>query len=144
MSKLAEGYYWLGNRLPNPLGSKLLSAKPIVLLMSTVLAKTKDKDLRKWIHNQHLTYFSTYHDRQTLNEAFKTSVGNNVQNVAKSIAVPTLLIAGELDDITKLEDQKTLNNTIDGSHLIVVDNVGHLTQYEAPDKVADAISSFAS
>ena len=143
-SKLALGYYWLSGALPESIGTKLLSAKPIVIITSLALTKTNDKKLRKWIHNQHLQYFSTFANRQVVNEAFKASIQNSVRDVASDIKIPTLIIAGELDNITPLQKQKELVKLFPNAKLIIIGGVGHITQYETPDEIADAVNEFMS
>ena len=142
MSRLALAYYWLGSKLPEKLATKLLSARPIVMLMSNSMAKTRDKDTRNFIHNQHLTHFSSFTNRKVVAEAFKASVKNTVRDVAHKISVPTLLIAGEIDEITPLNKQHELSRIFPNSKLEVIKAVGHLTHYETPDVVADAIENF--
>jgi pimeloyl-ACP methyl ester carboxylesterase len=142
MTRLALVYYWLGRKLPEPLATKLLSAKPIVMIMSITMAKTGDKNVRKFIHNQHLTHFSTFANRRVVAEAFKTSVSHTVRDVARDITISTLMIAGDRDDITKLSKQHELVKLFPNAHMKVIKNVGHLTHYEKPAEVADAIKKF--
>jgi pimeloyl-ACP methyl ester carboxylesterase len=144
MTQLALAYYWLGRKLPEPIAIGILSAKPIIMVTSLALTKTSDKVTRKYIHNQHLTHFSSFANRQVVSEAFKASVQENVRNVAQDISVPTLLIAGELDDITPLSKQHELAELFPNASLKVIKAVGHLTQYETPSEIADAIKKFTS
>jgi pimeloyl-ACP methyl ester carboxylesterase len=142
LSKVAVAYYWIGKKLPGGAGKMWLSSKPSVLVMSNVMAKTKDKALRSFIHQQHLQYFSRFHSANSVYEGFKTSISNSVRDVAAYINTPTLLIAGDKDDITPLEKQKELVQLFPQAQLIVIKNVGHLTHYETPDQVARAVHSF--
>jgi len=143
-SKLAIGYYWLSGVLPESLGTRLLSSKSIVIITSLALTKTKDKQLREWIHNQHLQYFSTFANRQVVNEAFKASINNSVRDVASDITVSTLIIAGELDNITPLDKQKELFKLFPHAKLVIIKGVGHITQYETPDEIVSAVNEFMS
>lgn len=142
LSRLAMFYYWLGKKLPEPLAMKLLSAKPIVMIMSNTMAKTSDKELRNFIHNQHLTHFSSFTNSQVVAEAFNASVKNTVRDVAHKIKLPTLLIAGDIDDITPINKQHELSRIFPNAQIEVIKGVGHLTHYETPDIVADAIVKF--
>ena len=72
------------------------------------MAKTRDRALRRFIHDQHDTYFSRFADRDVLHEAFVTSVSHDVSEFAARIAQPTLLIAAEKDDITAIEVERRL------------------------------------
>lgn len=142
MTRLAQVYYWLGRKLPEPAATKLLSAKPIVMIMSNTMAKTSNKELRNYIHNQHLTHFSSFTNRQVVAEAFNASVCNTVCDVATQVPMPTLLIAGDIDDITPLPKQHELSRLFPSAILEVIKGVGHLTHYETPELVADAIKKF--
>lgn len=144
MTKLAIFYYKVGTKLPESLAHKWLAAKPIVRIMSVTMAKTHDKGLRTFIHHQHDEYFSRFHTPQSVLEGFKTSVSNNVRDVAEHIPVKTLLIAGSLDDITPLSDQYALVKKFPQAELKVISNVGHLTHYETPDKVAEFVQRFTN
>jgi pimeloyl-ACP methyl ester carboxylesterase len=112
------------------------------MIMSTTMAKTKDKKLRRYIHDQHRQYFSRFHSAQSVSEGFKTSVSHNVREYAPSIDVPTLLIAGAQDDITPVAKQVELQALFPHATLHIIDHVGHLTHYETPDQVAGLIQDF--
>lgn len=142
LTKLAVSYYWLGRILPEKMAHHWLSAKFVVFIMSTTMAKTKDKRLRSWIHAQHYTYFSRFHSAASVSEAFNTSIEHSVRDVASDIQVSTLLVAGDKDDITSLAAQQKLHALFPHSTLHVIQNVGHLTHYETPHEVAQAIRSF--
>jgi len=142
LTKLALFYYWTGRKLPARAAKKWLSAKPVVAIVTISMAKTRDKDLRRYIHDQHFKYFSRFHDMKSLSESFTTSVTHTVRESAGDIAIPTLLIAGSLDDITPMHKQHELVELFPDATLHTIEKVGHLTHYETPDQVADAIKNF--
>ncbi|HEX6257890.1 MAG TPA: alpha/beta hydrolase [Candidatus Saccharimonadales bacterium] len=142
LSKLTSLYYWLGNALPARAGEALLKNKGIVLAMSAVLAKTKDKELRKRIHGNHLAYFSSFANRKVVLESFQASIAKTVTEHSKNIITPTLLIAGDLDDIAPPTQQAELQSKLPDARLIMLTGVGHLVHYEAPEKAAAAIAEF--
>lgn len=139
---LAIFYYWLGATLPERLGFGLLRNALIVRVMSEAMAKTKDRPLRRWIHDQHARYFSAFASRGVVLEAFRASVSHDVSEYASSIGVPVLLIAADRDDITPLQAQHRLQTLFPDARLHVVHGVGHLVHYEAPDDAADSIRGF--
>jgi len=110
--------------------------------MSQTMAKTKDKELRSFIFDQHRKYFSLFHSPKSVAEGFAISVNHNVREFAHAITTPTLLIAGEKDDITPLEKQKELQKLFPHAELKIIDRVGHLTHYETPDQIASFIFGF--
>jgi pimeloyl-ACP methyl ester carboxylesterase len=142
MTKLAVFYYEAAARLPRRLGLALLRSQTIVRVMSVTMAKTGDKDLRRFVHAQHSAYFSAFADRDSLLQAFKASVGSNVSEVADQLSLPVLLIAGEKDEIAMLADQHKLAARLPDGTLEVIPGVGHLIHYETPEPAARYIRRF--
>lgn len=142
MTRLAILYYALGARLPESLGDALLRNGLIVRVMSETMAKTRDKQLRAFVHDQHDTYFSRFSDRDVLREAFVTSVSHDVTEFADAIDVPTLLVAAQRDDITPIEKERELHALLADSRLVEIPEVGHLIHYETPAQAASAIAAF--
>ncbi|NYE94353.1 pimeloyl-ACP methyl ester carboxylesterase [Psychromicrobium silvestre] len=142
LSKLAQFYYWAAAKLPEKLGQALLRSKLIVQVMSVSMAKTKDPELLEFIHGQHHAYFSSFAHRDMLLEAFKASISGNVRQVAEQLRLPTLLIAGEKDEIAALPAQHALLERLPQAELSVIDGVGHLIHYETPAEAAQAIKAF--
>ena len=142
MTRLAVMYYSLGARLPERLGTALLRNRVIVRVMSITMAKTSDPALRRFIHDQHDTYFSRFADRDVLRDAFVASVSHDVSEYASSISTPTLLIAAQRDDITPIEVERELATRFDDAALVEIAHVGHLIHYETPAEAAGAIRRF--
>lgn len=142
LTQLAVFYYWLGRVLPKGLAKPWLASKVVTKVMSVVLRKTKDKSLKKYIDEQHFAHFSTFANPSQLAEAFDTSVRHDVSHAAPRITTPTLLIVGEKDDITPLKKQHVVHKAINGSQIVIIPDVGHLSHYETPEAVADAVRSF--
>jgi len=142
LTKLAVMYYGMGARLPERAGTALLRNRLIVRAMSMAMAKSKDPELRRFIHDQHDRYFSDFADRDVLRDAFVTSVSNDVRAHAPRIGVPTLLIAAQQDDITPIEAERHLATLFEDSELVEIAGVGHLIHYETPAEAAGAIRRF--
>lgn len=142
MTRLAVLYYALGAKLPPRIGTAVLRNRVIVRVMSITMAKTRDPELRRFIHDQHDTYFSRFSDRDVLHDAFVASVSHDVREFAPSIEVPTLLIAAERDDITPIEAERQLASLFPDATLVEIARVGHLIHYETPVEAAGAIRRF--
>lgn len=142
LTRLAIGYYRAAEMLPERAARGLLGNPLIVRGMSEVMAKTRDRQLRAWIHDQHGRYFSTFSDPSTLLQAFRASVSHTVPKFADAFTMPTLLIAGERDDITRLPEQLALHRRVPSSILRIVPGVGHLVHYEADSDAAEHIAEF--
>ena len=127
---------------PEKMGRWMLGNWAVVRFMSMSLAKTKDKHLRRWIHDQHHTYFSDFYDRATVVESFTASVTNDVSEVGTAITVPTLLIGAELDLITPVRALHKLRDNMPDATLHVIPGVGHLIHYEKAPIAAHQIVDF--
>lgn len=141
-SRLTLGYYRVARALPEKLGAGLLSNWGIVRGMSVFLAQTKDPALRRWIHDQHHTYFSSYANRDTVVEGFEASISSDVSMFASRIAQPTLLIGADNDPITTVAAQEKLQSMFPDARLVILEGVGHLVHYEKPREAAQALVDF--
>jgi pimeloyl-ACP methyl ester carboxylesterase len=142
LSGLTSAYYWLGKVLPARWGKALLSSKWIVLAASRAMVRTKDKRLQQFIHDSHLRYFSRFHSPTVLCESYESSVRHTVTDHAPSLTMPTLLIAGETDDIAPVAGQRALADRLADAELVVLPDVGHLVHYETPVAAGQEIRRF--
>ncbi|MFF2274041.1 alpha/beta fold hydrolase [Agromyces sp. NPDC058136] len=142
MTRLAVLYYRASAALPEKAGFALLRNGAVVRIMSVTMAKTNERELRRWIHDQHDRYFSDFGDRDQLLEAFRASVSHDVSEYAERITVPTLLVAAERDDVTPIEAQHRLVGRFPDARLEVIPEVGHLIHYETPGDAAARIGRF--
>ncbi|WP_461639582.1 alpha/beta fold hydrolase [Leucobacter sp. BZR 635] len=142
LTQLAIFYYRVAAALPERAAKALLGNKLIVRGMSEVMAKTRDRELRAWIHDQHHQYFSEFADSRSLLESFKASVSHTVTEFAAAYDMPTLLIAGERDDITPTAKQLDLQRLIADAELMILPGTGHLVHYEAVEDTVARIAQF--
>lgn len=85
---------------------------------------------------------SDYLSAGPLKETFKKVISEDLTSNAELIKIPTLLIWGENDNSTPLEDGKRFNKLIKNSKLEVIQNAGHFVHIEKPDKVQKIIKDF--
>ncbi|WP_375400393.1 alpha/beta fold hydrolase [uncultured Amnibacterium sp.] len=142
-TRLASLYYRVGEALPERAGGALLKSPLVVRGSSMFLAKTREKPLRAWIHNQHARYFSAYASRRVVLESFRASVEHDLTEYVGALRVPVHLVAAEHDDITALSDVQALADRIPGATLTVIPKVGHLIHYETPRPAAERIAEVA-
>ena len=142
LTRLAVFYYQVSAAMPERAGQALLRNRAIVRIMSVTMAKTRNRELRRWIHGQHDSYFSSFASRDSVLAAFKASVESDVSEYASTLPPHTMLIVAERDDITTLPKQRELASRLIDARLEVVPDVGHLVHYEAPDFAAAAINDF--
>jgi pimeloyl-ACP methyl ester carboxylesterase len=144
VTRLAVFYYWAGAVLPEATGLAVLQNAAVVRVTSLAMVKTRDAALRRWIHDQHDSYFSRFADRRVVLDAFRASVSSDVSTYAARVAVPTLLVAADRDDITALPAQHELRALFPDARLVVIEGVGHLVHYEKPQEAAAAIQGFVA
>ncbi|MDJ1371142.1 alpha/beta fold hydrolase [Gulosibacter molinativorax] len=136
LTNLGVFYYWAGAALPAPVGQALLASPVITRVMSEVMAVTRSRALRTWIHAEHEEHFSEFASRDVLLEAFRASVSTDVSAFAAELPAGTTMIAGERDLIAPLDATKRLHAKSPGSELHVIEGVGHLIHYETPIPLA--------
>ncbi|MCU1405592.1 MAG: alpha/beta hydrolase [Glaciihabitans sp.] len=135
-------YYRAGAALPDRMGAALLGNGLVVRFTTLVMLTSKDRALRRWIHDQHRTYFSRYSDRATVLAGFNASVTSDVSMAAPRISVPTLLVAADHDPITSVRALHGLQELFPNATMVMLEGVGHLIHYERPREAADAIVRF--
>jgi pimeloyl-ACP methyl ester carboxylesterase len=138
----AVRYHRLAGALPAGIGTAMLRNPMLTRVASVAMATTADRGLRRWIHAEHGRHFGRFADRRVLLEAFRASVSEDVDRYAGQIAVPVLLVAGEQDRIAPLSSQRALLARLPDARLSVVAGTGHLTHYETPAAVAEAVAGF--
>jgi pimeloyl-ACP methyl ester carboxylesterase len=136
--QLAAGYYALGRA--GRFGSYLLRSALMVRGMSMLLATTRSLRLRRFIHSQHLSYFSSYRSDRVVLEGFRAANSGSVLDYSASLPPQTLIIAGSKDLVAPLSSQLRLVEAT-GIPFRTVE-VGHLTHYEAPLEAAELIKEF--
>jgi pimeloyl-ACP methyl ester carboxylesterase len=135
-------YYRLAMALPEKAGHWLLDNWFVIRFMSLALVKTKDRTLRRFVHDQHHTYFGRFSDRQTVVDGFDASISNDVRSVADGLTMPTLLIGAEYDAITTVEQMEQLRDQMADATLHIIPDVGHLIHYEKSREAAGMIVDF--
>ena len=142
LTRITSLFYHLSNLLPESIGGWLLKSPVAVMIMSSVMAKTKDRVLRSWIHKQHLSNFSDFASVRVATEGYDASISTDLSAMAPSITSPVLVVAAELDDITAIDRQREVVKHYPTARLVEIDSVGHLVHYEAPQQAARHIASF--
>jgi len=143
MGRLAIAYYAAGARLPEPVGRAILSNRLITRVMSEVMAVSRDRALRAWIHAEHDRHFSDFGDRDSLLEAYRASLSDSVLAHAGEFPARTTIIAGARDVVAPVETQLELVRAMPEATLHVIEGVGHLVHYETPVAAARILRELA-
>ena len=142
-TKVANGFYSSTERMELARAERALKSWPMVRGMSIIMAKTRDRKLRAWIHQQHDENFNDFASRRTVLEAYRASTSECVGDWVESFTIPTLAIIGSKDDITSPRQQRSVFARLRvPNRLVEHAGVGHLTHYEIPAEVAEDIRLF--
>jgi len=136
MSQLSLVYYRLAAALPERLGRTLLSMKIVVWLVTEFMFIGKDAKLKRWVDQQHQTYFSSFASAKTAAEGFEASISHNLSEYAEGIEAQVLLICGQDDDITSIDQQRQAATLYRNATYVELEDVGHLTHYQRPNEIA--------
>ena len=140
MTELVKLMFWMSGKLPLKAGLGMLKSWPMVRGMSIVMTKSRNRELRRWVHAQHDANFNDFASRTVAIEGYNASISHNVGEYAPHFKVPTTLIIGAKDDITSVKQQEAMAETIPVAWTLTnLHGVGHLTHYEMPEQVAAAI-----
>jgi pimeloyl-ACP methyl ester carboxylesterase len=142
LTRLTMAFYRVALRAPEKVGYWMLGNWAIIRGMSVKLAVTRDRQLRRFIHDQHHSYFGRFASRQSVVDGFDASVSHTVGDFAEKITMPTLLIGAEKDPITAVSHLHALAERIPHCELHVIAGVGHLIHYEVPRTAAELIRDF--
>jgi pimeloyl-ACP methyl ester carboxylesterase len=145
ISQLTEKFFRVIGSVRPSLAAWLLKSWPMVRGMSIVMTKSRDRELRAWIHKQHDDNFNDFASTRVALEGYAASISDNVRNYAGKFQVPTLVIIGDRDEITSTEQQQKMTDLIPAKkYLSLHQGIGHLTHYESPALVADDIRTFVT
>ena len=141
-SLITEGFFWLASKLPER-GSRLMMDNWFLIqLLSSVMCKTDDKELRRWVHQQHHKTLKDYANSRVMFECYHASIHNCVEQFAADISNRSLLLAGAKDDITSAKQQIEVSKLFREHELVIIPKVGHLTHYETTETVVEETRRF--
>lgn len=85
-----------------------------------------------------------YANAGSMKQIFINTINEDLTTAAATIQIPTLLIWGEHDEESPVEDAKQFNQLIAESKLHVIPHTGHFVHNEAPAQVYPLIDEFLS
>lgn len=88
--------------------------------------------------------FSDVNPRSAINALQSMAERKDSTDVIGNINVPTLLVFGEFDTITNLENAKKMNELISGSELRIIKDAGHYSNLEQPEDFNKQLLDFCN
>lgn len=86
--------------------------------------------------------FSKINPESAINALRSMAERNDSSDVLRQISIPTLLIFGEFDKVTNLDNARKMNQSITDSELVVLENAGHYSNLEQPEQFNEALLNF--
>jgi pimeloyl-ACP methyl ester carboxylesterase len=80
--------------------------------------------------------------RESMQTALRAMAEADQRDLLPRIAVPTLLIWGELDARSPLSVARQFEQAIDGARLVVLDGAGHMSNLERPEQFNATVREF--
>lgn len=137
-----DNYYRIAESAPEKVGNFLLKNRPTVRLMSEAMATSRDRDTRRFIHDQHQQHFSSFSDRKSLADAYRVSTHHTVREVEKQLTMPVLVISGRADAIASPRATHEFVKRLPNIEHHEFPRVGHLVHYERPAETAHHIEDW--
>jgi len=117
----------------------LKSAAKTAKLATKFLPKSAQEKLRK---KSYQAIGSDMYVNEDMQETFKNVVSHDIQQEAKLIKLPTLLVYGQNDTSTPLLYGQKLQACINNSKYVELEHAGHFVHHDKPDEVIGLIKEF--
>jgi len=140
--RFVKFYYWVAHMLPESIGIRMAKSYLLVDSMSAFTTKSRDKQLRRWIKQQHRSHFNSFYDSQVVWESYLASTGNVVTPYVTKISKPVLMIAADLDEVTPVYKVKEIAQSMSNAEVYEIKGCGHLVHYEAAQEAVDVMNRF--
>ncbi len=139
----ARGYYALARRLPEPLGTRLLSSRSVAALGGELMSSARDASLRRWIREEHRRQAGAFSSRDVVLEAYRASTTSALSDFAGRFPHPPLVLGAERDPLSPgVECTAEGSGFLDGT-FHVFPGLGHLLPYEAAAELAALIAAWS-
>lgn len=138
----ARAYYALAERLPSRLGHQLLASRLIAGIGGTLMTSTNDRELRRWIRNEHFRQAGAFASRDVVLESFIASTATTVADFADHFLGPVLLLGADRDPLTPSSACTAYATGIRSGTFHVFPGRGHLLPYEETHEVSHLIADW--
>jgi pimeloyl-ACP methyl ester carboxylesterase len=139
---------WAGSLPPDQVADRLRTA-----LHDLDAAGSPEAFVRTWVPSlfspgadqavieDYVAVMAGYHD-DGVRRMLRAMAATDLRPVLPTIAVPTFLVFGEMDERSPRPVAEALHQAIRGSELVFLPGVGHMSNLEAPDAFNAAVRDF--
>lgn len=122
--------------------SKIYSYKFAKFILKLVMPKEKYEEKLKEMRKKNSSSDYAMLNSDVMRETFKKVINLDLTNRLKEIEQPTLLIWGENDKDTPLYMAKIMEKNIKDSGIVVLENAGHFSYLDNPQKYLLVVENF--
>jgi len=141
IARLASLEYEIAEELPAFIQKTWLSNKVYHGISNMIIFKSASKKRRQYLIDNDAKEIKHLSTRANL-DLFEEFFSSKPISEGKPIFIPTLVIAGDKDEIATVNSVKELCLRFKNSELIVVKNSGHIVVAERPKKIAGLIGKW--
>ena len=137
-SRLGELYYRFSSILPPAWRDPIIKSAVLNRISTELLTVLKDPVQKKQLvknEQDNLNYIRVNVELESFLSFYET----DFQQAARTLTVPTVMPAGQRDQMTPLPVIKSLTDTIPRHQLIVMPGAGHFAPMEIPAAVSSAM-----
>lgn len=135
LEKLGAGYYKIATKLPEKAQYSLIANKLIDRLSAEVLIKNVSPERKRAMIQSGKENLKEAKPN-VLVESYLSFYHLNFFELAHIITLPVYIIAGKLDTIVGLNELEKISKAFSHASLTVIEDHGHLTPLEIPEKIA--------
>ncbi len=139
-NRLGQLYYQIADRLPRPVQNFWIKNSALNRLTTEIMTVTKNRDIKRRIVTDEQANVPQIRVAVEL-EAFHSFYETTLDDVAQAIHMPTLVIAGDRDQMTPLSATRRFTEKLPHGRLIVLPGAGHFAPMEIPSAIARAIET---
>jgi pimeloyl-ACP methyl ester carboxylesterase len=134
-SQISTFYYWLGEHLPVRFQHHWVASRTLDRATGRWLFQTVSTKRRRWLMRRGERGLPMMHPRVVIEE-YMSSLNTPLENYARRVDVPVLIIAGARDVIVPLPRLEQLVEDLPDGKLAVMPDQGHLAPIERPTATA--------
>jgi len=129
-------------RANRALTADLVRAQGTTALLPAMLPKLLGPDAKPAVRARVRTMFEDAPGETTSADSLAIGARPDATEMLGSIAVPALVMHGDLDALMPIEGARAMASKIPGARFVAVPGAGHMSPLEAPEVVNNALRSF--
>ncbi len=140
--KRIAGFAQLLLKTPHGAQEKLARSKLITRFITWQHTETPDKQLKRWIKDEHLRFFGKFSSARSMFEAMNEAGSRRLNEDLLTAHNQALFLSGDKDKIAPIASVRNLAKQLRQTKLVEFPGHGHLIHYEKSTEIAQEIKKF--